>query len=821
MITRLVLFVFLAIAVAPSQISAQTLTTLYSFGDVSKQVGVHPAAPLLYAPDGLLYGSTTEGIGAGILHGAIFKIAKDGSDLGTVKQFTNVLEGSNPQGRLVLGGDTLYGLTTSGGAYGGGTVFRVKTNATDFAVLLSLPQNAFSNQLQIAAIGGLTLGGSTLYGVTPRAGNSNAGTVFRVNTDGSDYALIKDFSGDDGALPCGDLLLSGSTLYGATGAGGTNSLGTVFRVETDGTGFTTLKTFESRFFPQEGGAPGGGLVLADGVLYGSTLVGNSNPVQDPPPMEPRDDYIGTVFSLRTDGSEFQTLTTIGPSTNRSESFGKIPVGTLALDGDTLYGVTSQFAGLAPGPSIFRVKTNGTGLAAAGRTMAGYVRAGITLADGSVFGAAYNTDYLFPAVSQDAQGHLFGGSGVIYTFTGYAGEGGLNSVVRFGDYFYGTTALGGSASAGTIFRVKTNGTDFSVLFSFPGGTNGFKPGSRLAIAGTNIFGVTAGSEYQSYTYQTILYRIGLDGRGYQVLHRFPGGSYFPSAGERPPFLPGPVVFNGRLYCSAGVAAGIVRMNLDGSDYRVLYPTPAGELTVTSDAIYAIAGYTRLAQIIRINETGEVMLLQDIKDAYAAPPGRFVLVGDTLFGLVTTSDANALPMRVFKIRTDGSNFALLDSLTEQLPGDPTRSSLATDGKFLYGVTQPPPPPLLPTANGGSIFRVSTNGTDATVLYEFPLDRGNVRPDGELIIENNTIVGSTYSGGDAGQGTIFRLDLTPKLNVALTESGVTLSWPAYPTRYKLETTTNLSQPNWTTLDVPDSATNTILTGKSQTAFFRLQGP
>ena len=46
-----------------------------------------------------------------------------------------------------------------------------------------------------------SLSGSTLYGTTTDGGSSGDGTVFKVNTDGTGYTVLKNFTGSDGAYP--------------------------------------------------------------------------------------------------------------------------------------------------------------------------------------------------------------------------------------------------------------------------------------------------------------------------------------------------------------------------------------------------------------------------------------------------------------------------------------------------------------------------------------------------------------------------------------------------------------------------------------------
>jgi len=70
----------------------------------------------------------------------------------------------------------------------------------------------------------MTLNGGPSYNGSP----FGDGTIFSIQTDGSDYKDLYNFSGPDGELPEGSLILSGSTLYGTTSGGGAYGDGTVF-----------------------------------------------------------------------------------------------------------------------------------------------------------------------------------------------------------------------------------------------------------------------------------------------------------------------------------------------------------------------------------------------------------------------------------------------------------------------------------------------------------------------------------------------------------------------------------------------------------------
>jgi uncharacterized repeat protein (TIGR03803 family) len=178
-----------------------------------------------------------------------------------VKSFENREDGAEPFAGVVLSGETLYGATVAG------TIFRVNTDGSSFTVLkrLAWPEGAFPEA-------DLVLSGSTLYGTTLAGGDWGYGTVFKLNTDGSGFTVLKSFTGDDGRGPRAGLTLSGSALYGTTAdtyEGGSTNWGTVFMLSTDGTGFQVLKYFTG----SEGAHPSCNLVLSDSTLYGTTTSG--------------------------------------------------------------------------------------------------------------------------------------------------------------------------------------------------------------------------------------------------------------------------------------------------------------------------------------------------------------------------------------------------------------------------------------------------------------------------------------------------------------------------------------------------------------------
>jgi uncharacterized repeat protein (TIGR03803 family) len=217
--------------------------------------------------------------------GVVFKVDTDGTDFTLLHEFAGFpTDGGDPYGSLTLDGTTLYGMTRYGGeTFDAGVVFKVDTDGTDFTLL-----HEFEGDDGGHPQGDLTLSGSTLYGMTKDGGDSIAGVVFSMNTDGSGFSLLHEFADDanDGGHPEGSLTLSGSTLYGMTKSGGDSDAGVVFSLNTDGTGFTLWHEFADSV--DDGGYPEGSLTLDGLTLYGMTAEGGD------------DDY-GVVFKHELGG----------------------------------------------------------------------------------------------------------------------------------------------------------------------------------------------------------------------------------------------------------------------------------------------------------------------------------------------------------------------------------------------------------------------------------------------------------------------------------------------------------------------------------------
>src|SRR5262249_52146706 len=139
-----------------------------------------------------------------------------------------------------------------------GTVFRVQQDGSGFTVLHSFTGND-GDQPQAGLIEGPD---GTLYGTTLFGG------AFKLQPDGTGLTPLGGPFFQDSRLALGP----DGMLYGANSQGGANGAGFVYRMRTDGFDLTELYSFSG----SDGAAPNAVIVGADGLLYGTTRFGGDS-----------------------------------------------------------------------------------------------------------------------------------------------------------------------------------------------------------------------------------------------------------------------------------------------------------------------------------------------------------------------------------------------------------------------------------------------------------------------------------------------------------------------------------------------------------------
>jgi uncharacterized repeat protein (TIGR03803 family) len=333
-----------AFELSPDGDGGWNYTQIYSFSDCS--AACYPQGPLTLDQAGNLYGVAQ--VGGPINNGSVFKLTlADGSwSLTVLYAFGSDSsgDGSSPNSVVYFNGG-LYGTTSQGGKYNGGTVFSITPNPDggwSETVLHSFGRN---NNDGNNPMGGLTLDAKgNIYGTTSEGGPSVAGTVFEVtqNRDGNwNERILHSFNETDGGMPWYGSLILGQkgNLYGTTSVGGSGNYGTVFELTRSGDRWTenVLHNFGGG---EDGATPDAGVVMdSEGRLYGTTFEGGGRGVCTNYPSN-TNMYCGTAFLLTPSPSGSWTLSFLHRF--RDGADGGWPTAAVALDGkNNIYGVTSQ------------------------------------------------------------------------------------------------------------------------------------------------------------------------------------------------------------------------------------------------------------------------------------------------------------------------------------------------------------------------------------------------------------------------------------------------------------------------------------------------
>jgi len=224
----------------------------------------------LYFDGTFLYGTTYSG-GSNAGGGTIYKLRPDGKDFLTIHSFngSDPVNGSQPQGELIFDGIYFYGVTFNGGTDSKGVVYKIKPDGTGFMKLLDLLGVNSINNVEPSA---LLLHNGYLYGCGYLGGSNENGFIYRISTQGTDFAILHDFDVSTGIKPHCKLTIANEYLYGTTTAGGISGGGVLFKIKPDGTDYTML--FE--FGTESGYNCWSSLLYQGSYLYGITTGGGNN-----------------------------------------------------------------------------------------------------------------------------------------------------------------------------------------------------------------------------------------------------------------------------------------------------------------------------------------------------------------------------------------------------------------------------------------------------------------------------------------------------------------------------------------------------------------
>jgi uncharacterized repeat protein (TIGR03803 family) len=621
--------------------------------------------------------------------------------------FDVITGGNSPQAALTAGpGGVYYGTTDLGGATGNGTVFELDPPAAGQTAWTEKVLYSFAGpgDGSVPSSGLLAGKDGVLYGVTGSGGANGYGVVFALTppaagqTAWTESVLYSFAGGNDGIAPYGTLVSDANgVLYGSTtNGGGSSSSGVVFSLTPPAAGGTAWS--EAVLYSFQGGtdgvSPGAGLLLdASGALYGVVSVGGKN-------------NAGAVYRLTPPAAGGSAWTKTALWNFGAQPDGGFPVGGLVRDPNgILYGVCNS--------------GGSTG-----------------------WGTVY-------ALSPPAAGKKAWSESVLYSFAGGNDGGSPDATLVLGGdgTLYGVSNGGGTAGSGTAFSVTppaAGGGKWTeaALVSFTG-PNGSSPaglglGPDGGLIGSTFYGGTLGNG---------------GGTVFTLSPPAAGGSawtqtvvqQFAAVGTDAASPIGALVMgkSGVVFGSAyeGGAHG------DGAVFA-LTPPASGSAAWSETVLHSFSGKDG------INATGKLV------------EGK----GGVLYGVTTTGGpageagfGTAYALLPPKGGTGAWRVKVLHAFTGVANGDggyPGAGLAAGPGGVLYGTTNVGGTATSDnTLGNGVVYELSppANGATAwteTVIYRFGGPDGST-PDGALLVDKSgALYGTTYVGGSAGEGAVFKL-------------------------------------------------------------------
>jgi uncharacterized repeat protein (TIGR03803 family) len=345
-------------------------------------------------------------------------------------------------------------------------------------------------------------------------------------------------------------------------------------------------------------------------------------------------------------------------------------------------------------------------------------------------------------------------------------------------FYGTTKFGKAGTldtTGTIFQLSQNGTGYTTLYRFapfttvnqnaqPKNDDGAYPEAEL-IEGLDIMAGAGDNGYSVYLYGVTnaggangtgtIFRVSRDGTQFKKLHEFGAITSTVASG---------------LTANVDGAGPTGRLLQDAAGY--LYGTASLGGANGRGVIFRIAsdgtGFTMLHEFPTATANATTGILENSEGM--VPAAGLIDGGDGFLYGVASQGGTAGYGTIFKIKPDGTGFAVTHTFATANGANPVAELLlGTDG-LLYGTTYGGGTTATNTASTlGTLFSIARDGTAFTVLHNFDGTNG-ARPAGQLLQLSDTVfVGTASASGRCSGGALYRYSTTGDTVPGNTSCGV----------------------------------------------------
>jgi uncharacterized repeat protein (TIGR03803 family) len=349
----------------------------------------------------------------------------------------------------------------------------------------------------------------------------------------------------------------------------------------------------------------------------------------------------------------------------------------------------------------------------------------------------------------------------FTGTGgsWPGANPQSGVIQASDgYFYGTTVSGGGSSGGTVYRLGSNGAEWTVM-TFTGG-NGNTPNAIMQASNGNLYGSTMNGGSSGYG---TVYKLTTSGTLTTLVNFNYSNGLWPASGLIQ-------ASDGNIYGCSRLYYGYPEV----VDAQVFKITPSGSMSILSKLTPAYPGgwefpnwvcqgkdgnfygagstFGSNGTLFCVTQAGQISDIHDFSGTQGSAANGLTQAADNLFyGTTPRGGANGFGT-IFNVTSSGSLTTLCSftGTSGATPGQSAAGALyqAGDGS-LWGTT---------SAGGGAsgagtIFKATTSGS-LTVIYEFTNGSDGGGPMCNLISgSDGNLYGTTNGGGTSGFGTVFK--------------------------------------------------------------------
>ncbi len=291
---------------------------------------------------------------------------------------------------------------------------------------------------------------------------------------------------------------------------------------------------------------------------------------------------------------------------------------------------------------------------------------------------------------------------IYDLSASSGKEPLGGLITDGTFLYGMTQWGGSNNKGVVFKIKPDGTNYTILYSFDN-TNGEEPHGSLILLNDFLYGTTIKGGTKN---NGVIFKIKTDGTNFNKIFSFDDAS-------------------------------VAEIITDGTSlYGV---SSSGDNNSTN------GGQVGFVFKITTEGTGFSIIHQFQGTEGSVPQGKLLLINQYLYGVTSYGPTGSNGGIIYKVKTDGTGFSSVYS-----PEQGALNSIITDGVYFYCTTDFGGNP----SGDGSIIKVKLDGTSFSMLKDFDYDNGS-EPSGNLFIQNSELYGMTNSGGNNGYGVLYKIN------------------------------------------------------------------